>query len=63
MMRQNQRLTSATALFLFMAIALSIPVSADEIFTIPNYVTDDGNFYLCSEIPLTVECMDGTEEI
>ncbi|MEA2003351.1 MAG: hypothetical protein U9O53_00130, partial [archaeon] len=62
-MRQNQRLTSATALFLFMAVALSIPVSADEIFTIPNYVTDDENFYLCSEVPVTVDCMDGTEEI
>ncbi|NOQ37747.1 hypothetical protein GQ472_02555 [archaeon] len=62
-MRQNQRLTSATALFIFLAIAMSIPVSADNTFTIPNYVTDGEEFYACSDIPLDILCMDGTEAI
>ena len=62
-MRQNQRLTSAAALFLFLAIALSTTVSAVDTFTIPNYVTENEEFYACSDIPLDILCMDGTETI
>ncbi|MCK4808318.1 MAG: hypothetical protein KAS90_01725, partial [Candidatus Aenigmarchaeota archaeon] len=62
-MRQNQGLISATALIIFLATAMSIPVSANNTFTIPNYVTDGEEFYACSDIPLDILCMDGTEVI
>jgi len=62
-MRQNQRLTSAAALFLFLAIALINSVSADDTFTIPASITDGKEFYLCSEVPTAMGCKNDTEMI